>query len=203
MTRKLAIFDKRDQMALLGACEGDNEFVPVWLMMRCGMHPSDVSAASSKLVWHFRSGLSLEWKRAKNAQPRREMIPRNVALRLDHWMKRGRKLTRQGYFHLVRRVGDRVGHPEYSPLSLRHTFCLNELRRFNDMPKTPPDIFSLVAIKMGCSEKIVKQHYIDLKDWERLGEEDDEPDTREVFDRIEKGPKDVMNARRGVRASHK
>ena len=168
MSRKTAIFDKRDQMALLGACEGDNEFVPVWLMMRCGMHPSDVSAASKKITWN---GRFIEWKRAKNSEPRRELIPKKTAPRLEQWLKRGRKLTREGYFQMVRRIGERVDHPEYSPLTLRHTFCLNELRQFNDMPKPPPDIFSLVAIKMGCSEKIVKQHYIDLKDWERMGEE--------------------------------
>lgn len=168
MTRKLPIFDKRDQLALLGACEGDNEFVPVWLMMRCGMHPSDVSAASRKITWN---GRFIEWKRAKNAEPRREMIPNDIKMRLEHWMKRGPKLTREGYFHLVGRIGDRVGHSDYSPMTLRHTFAINELRRFNDMPRPPPDIFSLVAIKMGCSEKVVKKHYIDLKDWERLGEE--------------------------------
>ena len=200
MTRKLAIFDKRDQMALLGACEGDNEFVPIWLMMRCGMHPSDVSAAGKKITWN---GRTIEWKRAKNAEPRREMIPKDVAARLEHWLKRGRKLTREGYFHLVRRVGERVGHSEYSPLTLRHTFGLNELRRFNDMPKPPPDIFSLVAIKMGCTEKTVKGYYIDLEQWERLGEEDDEPDTREVFDRIEKDTKDLMDARREIRGKAK
>ena len=33
--------------------------------------------------------------------------------------------------------------------------------------------------------------------------EDDEPDTREVFERIEKDTKDLMDARREVRASHK
>ena len=166
--KKDAIFDPSDQKALLGACESDGEYIPIWLMMNCGMHPSDVSKSTKKIAVH---GHYIEWKRAKNENPRREPIPLLLSGRLENWLKRGKKLTREGYWHLVGRVGERVGHPEYSPSTLRRTFGLNELRRFNTMRNPPPDIFKLVAKKMGCSEKVVRDYYIELTDWERLGED--------------------------------
>lgn len=165
--QKIAIFDPTEQASLLGACESDNEFIPIWLMMRCGMHPSDISAARTKFKFN---GQFLEWKRAKNSKPRREMIPEDVLPRLRKWLKSGRKLTRIGYFLLVQRVGGRVGHPEWSPMTLRHTFGLEELRRFAKQQPPPPDFIGLVAKKMGCTRDVVMQNYIDLGQWERLGE---------------------------------
>ena len=166
MTRKLAIFEKSDQLALLAACEianggrGDPEFVPIWLMMRCGMHPSDISDAKDIIKIN---GQFIEWRRAKNEEPRRELVPKDVMPRLINWLKKGRKLRRQGYFELVRRVGERVGHPEYSPMSLRHTFCDEMLEKYKDNP----DPIRLVARLMGCSEEVVLDNYLSLDQWKR------------------------------------
>ena len=168
VTQKLAIFDEQEQKALLGACESDGDFIPVWLMLRCGMHPHDVSKAKDKFRFN---GQFLEWKRAKNAKSRREIIPKDVRPRLEKWLKQGRKLTRVGYNQLVHRIGARVEHPEYSPLSLRHTFGLQELRGFMKQRPPPPDFIALVAQKMGCKRETVMQFYIDLKQWEDLGGE--------------------------------
>jgi len=166
MTKKLAVFDEQDQMRLLGAAESDNEYIPIWLMLRCGMHPSDVSHAREKIRFN---GQFIEWKRAKNANARREIVPKDIMPRLDRWLKQGRKLTREGYFQLVRRVSSRIGHPEYSPQTLRHTFGLQELRKFMKQVPQPPDLISLVAVKMGCRKETVIQYYIDLTQWEGLG----------------------------------
>ncbi len=170
LVQKLAIFDEKEQYALLGACEGDNEFVPIWLMMRCGMHPSDVAMAREKFRFNDQGKVRfLEWSRVKNAKPRREIVPDDIRPRLERWLAKGRKLTREGYFQLVRRVGARIGHPEYSPQTLRHTFCLQELRRFMRQNPPPPDPISLVAQKMGCTVAVVRQNYIDMLQWEALG----------------------------------
>ena len=166
-TQKLAIFGETTQNALLGACqESDNEYIPIWLMMRCGMHPHDVSHAKDKFRFN---GQFLEWKRAKNSKLRREIVPKDVLPRLVRWHKEGRKLSRVGYNLLVHRVGERIGHSEYSPLSLRHTFGLQELRRYMHMKPPPPDFIALVAQKMGCRRETVQQYYIDIDQWERLG----------------------------------
>jgi integrase len=169
--QKLAIFDEQEQNALLGACqESDNEYIPIWLMLRCGMHPHDISKAKDKFRFN---GQFLEWKRAKNSKPRREIIPKDVRPRLEKWLKHGRKLTRVGYNQLVHRIGARVGHPEYSPLSLRHTFGLQELRGFMKQRPPPPDFIALVAQKMGCKRETVMQFYIDLTQWAGLGGQQD------------------------------
>lgn len=171
MTDKIAIFDPEEQQKFLGACsQNDNEYIPIWLMLNTGMHPSDISQARTKLK--LERGV-LSWKRAKNDNPRRELIPPQIAERLENWLKHGRKLTRVGYFQLVRRVGTRVGHPEYSPMTLRHTFCINELRRMQEQPKPPPEMFMLLAMKMGCTRSVVAQNYLDLTQWERLGGTED------------------------------
>jgi integrase len=164
--QKLAIFDETEQAALLGKCESDNEFIPIWLMLKCGMHPHDISKAKDKFRFN---GQFLEWKRAKNSKPRREIIPKDVRPRLDNWLKHGKKLTRVGYNQLVHRIGAQVGHPEYSPLSLRHTFGLQELRGFMKQKPPPPDFIALVAQKMGCKRETVMQFYIDLTQWAALG----------------------------------
>jgi integrase len=164
--QKLAIFDETEQAALLGKCETDNEFIPIWLMLKCGMHPHDISKAKDKFRFN---GQFLEWKRAKNSKSRREIIPKDVRPRLDNWLKHGRKLSRVGYNHLVHRIGAQVGHSEYSPLSLRHTFGLQELRGFMKQKPPPPDFIALVAQKMGCKRETVMQFYIDLTQWEGLG----------------------------------
>ena len=167
MVQKIAIFDLEEQQRFLGACsENDNEYIPIWLMLNTGMHPNDVSQARTKL--RLERGV-LYWKRAKNDNPRREIIPNQIMPRLEEWLKKGRKLSRVGYFQLVRRVGARVGHPEYSPMTLRHTFCINELRRMQNLPKPPPEMFMLLATKMGCTKAVVAQNYLDLTQWEDLG----------------------------------
>jgi len=166
MTQKTAIFEEEEQRRLIGACESDNEFIPIWLMLRCGMHSRDVSLASEKLTLE---GDFLFWKRVKNAAPRREMVPRDLQPKLKWWLARGRKLTPRGYYGLVSRVGSRIGHPECSPQTLRHTYCLQELRNLMEQNPPPPDFIALIAQKMGCSRRVVQQNYIDLIQWEKLG----------------------------------
>lgn len=170
MGQKIAIFEENDQLALLGACESDNEYIPIWLMMRCGMHPSDVSNASKKVTFQ---GKFMMWGRVKNKKLRREIVPDNIRPRIDSWLKRGRKLSREGYFHSVKRVGERIGHPEYSPMTLRHTFAIQELRRMSKMKPQPPDPIALLAQKMGCTKAVAQQNYIDLTQWEELGGDED------------------------------
>lgn len=168
MTRKLAIFDETEQKALIGACEGDREYIPVWLMLKCGMHPHDITHAKEKFRFN---GQFLEWKRAKNSNLRREIVPKDLLPRLKAWVESGQKLTRIGYNHLVHRVGERVGHPEYSPLTLRHTFGLQELRKTMNKKSPIPDPFAFVAQKMGCRRDTVLQYYIDADQWADLGED--------------------------------
>ncbi len=168
MSRKLAIFDPIEQNALLGACQSDNEYIPLWLMLNCGMHPSDVAKAKDKLSFQ---GQFLIYKRAKNEKPRREMIPKELIPRIQLWLKKGKKRTRQGYYYLIKTIGKRIGHPEYTPMTLRHTFCINQLRYYNNLERPPPNIIDLVATKMGCSREVVIQNYIDLDQWEKLAQE--------------------------------
>jgi hypothetical protein len=65
---------------------------------------------------------------------------------------------------LTKRVGDRAGLAGVSPMTLRHTACLNFLRK----NRGHNDRLFLVAAKMGCSVQVVAQNYTDMESWEAM-----------------------------------
>jgi len=164
MTGKIAIFDPKKREKIVGSCETNNEFVVIWLFMNTGMHPKDVKGLKPKNLddddW-------LQWKRAKNAQPRRELLPKDIAIKVRQFLSnKKRPKNRTSYWEICKDIGTRSGIKALSPMSLRHTFCILELKRLQDHP----DKLDLVAMKMGCSKKVVMQNYLDLLAWEqRLG----------------------------------
>jgi integrase len=158
---KQAIFDKAVQQRLLDACEGDKEYVVTWMFLNTGIHPKNLGELKIENL----SGQTLAWKRAKNARPRREMLPEELCTRLTRFLRwRGRPKSRVAYFQIIKRVGDRAGIPNVSPMTLRHTFCINLLREYGAHPQT----IDFVAKRMGCSRDVVIQNYIDLGQWEQL-----------------------------------
>ncbi len=161
--QKVAIFEPEKQEALLRACS-ETEFIPVWLMMRCGMHIEDIVNRNE----HFRfDGTWLLWRRSKTGRPRKVAVPPDVAPRLERWLKKGKRLTHNGYHKLVRRVGERAGlGRDITPMTLRHTFGLEMLRRYRNRA----DAIDLVATMMGATPSVVRRYYVDLTQWERLGE---------------------------------
>ncbi len=159
--QKLAVFDEKQQEQILGACSA-TEYVPVWLMMRLGCHSHDL-VHREKFEY---DGQWLRWKRCKTGRPRQFPIPLEVAPKLVEWLTRGRRLTRDGYCKMVHRIGARVGMSDLSPMSLRHTFGINAMRRF----KGRGDAIQLVASMMGCSERILVRNYLDFEQWLALDE---------------------------------
>lgn len=160
--QKNAIFKEQDQLAFLAEC-GDLEFVPCWLMLRCGMHTHDIVYRDNL----YFDGQWLQYKRCKTGRPRKFLIPPDVVPRLVKWLERGRRLTPDGYHKMVRRVGERAGlGTSITPMSLRHTFGLQELRRY----RRRADAIDLVAASMGCTRAVVVRYYIELQQWESMEE---------------------------------
>lgn len=157
--QKVALFNERDQERLLEACT-EREFVPIWLGLRLGMHSHDV-LGKDKL--HL-EGEWLSWKRCKTGRPRKFLVPPDVLPRLERWFASGRKYSRDGYRQVIRRVGERIGIPSLSSMSLRHSFAIHELRKYRDRA----DAIDLVAASMGCRRETLMSNYLDLLQWEHV-----------------------------------
>jgi len=161
---KRAITDPKDQERLLAAADPEAERPALWLMIHAGMHPENLVRLRRTDLKEDHGGWYLEYRRVKNEKPRRESIPSDVAGALARFLERkGRPETRFGYWRMVGRVGKRAGLPGISPMTLRHTACVNYLRQY----RSHTDRLKLIARRMGCSEDVVVQNYIDLEEWER------------------------------------
>ena len=161
---KLAIFEKQDREKLLAACEDETEYMVIWIFLNTGMHPKNLIHLKPKNL----DGDWLTYKRAKNQKPRRELLPHDIAVRLEKWLhNRFRPKNRVSYWHICHEVGQRAGLKDVSPMTLRHTYCLILL----ESPEIAnhPDRLRLVSVKMGCSERVVMQNYLDLEQWKRRG----------------------------------
>ena len=159
MPSKLAIFDPVAVQSIRDAAQTLTERVVVGLMLETGIHPKDLIGLDSL---NLTDGW-LQWKRAKNSRPRRELLPSDLAKDLERWLRyKGRPRSRVQIWRIVKSIGDRVGIPGLCPMSLRHTFCIMLLRQYHGHP----DRMLLTAHRMGCSIEVVAQSYLDLYQWE-------------------------------------
>jgi integrase len=175
MTRKRAIFDEGLQEKILAVCS-ESEYIPIWLMLKTGMHSVDVTYRNGRYKvnrkgekeWHDGlkfDGEYLEYKRCKNDQLREFRIPESIRPKLAHWLKNGRHISPGGLYQLVNRVGERAGVKGLSQMTLRHTFGTEALKRFSGRN----DAISFVAATMACSEAVVRRNYLNLDDWQNAG----------------------------------
>ena len=164
MGAKRAILDPKKEVELLEAADVVSERPAIWLMMKVGMHPENLLRLKEKNIDQDEQGIWLQFNRVKNAQPRRELLPNAIGNALiDFLLRKDRPKTRQGYWVMTERVGRRIGLKGISPMTLRHTACVNFLRQYRDHT----DRLKLVAVRMGCSERVVIQNYMDMEEWER------------------------------------
>ena len=161
---KKAIFDYKDQKKLLKASRSDTEFIVIWMFLNTGIHPKDLGKLTMKDI---KDDDDVSWKRVKNKKPRRETLPCDVMDKLKRFLKNKRRpKSRIAYYYIVRDAGERASLKGIiSPMSLRHTLCVNLLREYDNHPQA----IDFVAKRMGCSREVVIQNYIDLKQWEKIG----------------------------------
>jgi hypothetical protein len=168
-TRKVAIFENINvERFLKSALTRDNE-VRMYMLVAFGMHPENLRRLEIKK--NISENGVLEFKRAKNDHPRRELLSSEISKVIYDATKRGVfKISNRGYEYICEDIGKR-GIPDYesppvSPLTLRHTFVLNCLREY----RNSPDCLDVVASKAGCNKSTVIQNYIDMQDWEKIHE---------------------------------
>lgn len=162
MVTKKAIIDPKRQERFKKACKTDRERILVWLMMDLGMHSQNVSKLSSKNISESGGDLWLDYQRAKNAMQMSAIVPKEIGPTLVQFVN-GKKLCLRQYNNIIHKIGRRIRAPETSPMSLRKTCGINELREF----RIHPDRLTLVARRMGCTVGTVTQYYLDLHEWEK------------------------------------
>lgn len=162
MTTKQAIIDPRNQERLRKACRTDRERVLVWLMMDLGMHPHNVTTLGNGNLSLFMGDTWIHYKRAKNSEPMKALVPKDLREPLTAFI-RAKKVTTRQYNNIIHKIGKRIRAPDLSPMSLRKTCGINELREFHDHT----DRLRLVARRMGCTIDTVTQFYLELHEWER------------------------------------
>jgi integrase len=172
MGRKMAIFDNEDAKRFLKSARKIDDEIRVFPMLAFGMHPEnlrrlkagDEATKGDKITKDI-----LEFKRAKNDYPRRQLLNRDVADVLHKACSRGVfRISNRAYEQICEYMGH-IGIPTYqthpvSPHTLRHTYILNCLREY----KGQNDAMDLVSVKAGCNKSTVIQNYVDLQDWERI-----------------------------------
>jgi len=153
MVTKKAVFDYKDQERIREACDTDRERVILMLMLDFGMHPKNLTELRPT---HLDDGW-LHYARAKNKRPMDFLIHPDMIEALKDFLKKPKRKERT-YNLLVHEIGDRIGMPELSPMSLRKTTCINILRLYDDI--------DFAATWMGCTRETVRHHYMMLKQWE-------------------------------------
>lgn len=164
-TSKRAIFNPKIEEQILEAADPITERPAIYLMLKFGMHPQNVANLSPSNLLKDEQGYWLQYKRVKNENPRRELLSNEVGELLEKFLSRkSRPGTRQAYWDMVQRVGEKAGYKAISPMTLRHTACINFLRLYSEHHER----MDLVAKRMGCTRAVVLQNYLDLDTWEQV-----------------------------------
>ena len=173
MGTKIAIQDNQDVINFLKASKNLEDEVRMYLIIAFGMHPKNLrtlKAGDDKTKGNVitKRGV-LEFKRAKNQKPRRELLSEEIATVIWHVAKRGKLNVTNTYLQQICKEQGRKAIPKYktppvSPMTLRHTYILNQLRRHTGRA----DRIDLVTKGAGCTRDVVMQNYLDYADWEGL-----------------------------------
>lgn len=161
---KPPIIDKTDQAKLLRACNGDNEYVPIWLMLRLGVPAAQLQGNGPTIRQKH-----IYWLRENNAVPGRATIPDRIAPRIKQWIATGKKRTPGEFSVLISRIGARIGHAEYSIQTLWNSSGVNQLRDALDEGLTPNTAINLVAERMDRKVETVKDLFLDYDKWVNAG----------------------------------
>ena len=165
LARKSAIFREEDQQRMLDACESNDEYVIVYLMMKYGVHPIDC-VYRDKMKY---DGTMLRWPRCKTGLLREFLIAPSFKPKLEEWLAHGRRYSIDGIGDKVRTIAKRAGLKGVTPMSLRHTAALMLLHKW----RGHADAVQLAAEQLGCTEEVLRRNYVALKDWIQIREDEE------------------------------
>lgn len=103
----------------------------VLFLLNTGMHIS-VLCNKKKSELKYQDGY-LSWRRPKTKRYLRLKVPKAVLPFIDNIINRP-NYSRQYYFQMIKDIGRKAGIPDLSPLTFRHTFGVNMLKKGADIP---------------------------------------------------------------------
>jgi len=103
----------------------------ILFLVNTGMHIS-VLVDKKKSELRYENG-HISWRRPKTRKYVRIRAAKVIQPFIDEILAMP-KYSRQYYFNLLKDIGKRAGVPDLSPLTLRHTFGVNMLKKGADIP---------------------------------------------------------------------
>ena len=161
MVTKYPVLDPNFPLAMIGACEDDVERGLVRILLT-GMHISNVVSLTEKNIIREGPNVYLTWGRVKTGKQLRAWVRgKNELADMRAFITRKRRKTIRWYQRLVKIIGERAGYENISPMTFRHSRCVQLLKEHDyNVP--------LVAQLMGCSQNVIIRNYAQLADMQLM-----------------------------------
>ncbi|MBI0584658.1 MAG: tyrosine-type recombinase/integrase [Methanomassiliicoccus sp.] len=153
---KYPILDDDFVTLMLGSCYDNEDRGLVTILSLTGMHISSLCALGPGNLIKQGSKAYLQWVRPKTNKTLQALIPKDYAKDICEFLALRRK-TRQHYHALVKKIGERAGYEDVSPMTFRHNRCLRALT------KEGYSIFEVPQI-MGCTLDVAVRNYSKLRE---------------------------------------
>lgn len=162
---KFPILDKDFLNKMRGACKNKKERAVLMILALTGMHVSSLMKLTAKNLIQKGRSYDLEWVRPKTAKTLSMNLSINVPDEDFEAIKEfleSKKKSRQWYWKMVRDIGKRADYDGISPMTFRHTRCIQMIR----------DDYPLLTIPhlMGCTMDVVEKNYSKLAEAQKDAE---------------------------------
>jgi site-specific recombinase XerD len=151
---KYPVLDEDFYLKMLGVCADDEDRGMIAILDLTGMHVSSLCELGPENLIKQGPNRYIRWVRPKTNRNLQALVPPDRIQVIETFLKKRRK-TRQYYHFLVKKIGERAGYEDISPMTFRHNRCLRALGR-EQMP-----LFAVPQV-MGCSLDVVVRNYSKL-----------------------------------------
>ena len=113
---KYPVLDDDFLIKMLGACSDDEERGLITVLDLSGMHISSLCVLDSSSMIRQGSRTYIRWVRPKTNKTLQALVPKENAHSIENFLKMRRK-SRQYYHFLVKKIGEKAGYQDVSPMT--------------------------------------------------------------------------------------
>jgi hypothetical protein len=150
-------------LKMLGACQDLEERGLVTLLDLTGMHISSVCNLYKEDLVKQGNKAYIRWIRPKTNKTLQALVPKEILPTVNGFLGMRRK-SRQHYHALVKKIGQRAGYDDVSPMTFRHNRCLRGLTKEGYTIWEFPQV-------MGCTLDVAARNYSKLRENQLMGRE--------------------------------
>lgn len=159
--QKFAVKDKDFLLKMIGACETEEERGLVYLLSFTGMHISSAVTVTSKHLKKEGSRIYLRWNRPKTGKLLEAPISHEKVGVIKCFLDSPKRSIRW-YQKVLRRIGEKAGYDEVSPMTFRHTRCISLWGEGRSLPE--------VCQVLGVTPDVAVRNYSKLRDDQLRGD---------------------------------